>query len=143
MFGIHPYHRPLAHPSSQHKARSTGQTCPTLATRLLPAQLIMLNSPPCGPHTEPAPRQPCCQHTMNHPPSLTHCARWKWGTSYVSNHICQLRVSKTMVFFFFFFWPRCCGILVPQLGIEPRPSAVRVQSPNHWTAREFPKNHGF
>ena len=31
-----------------------------------------------------------------------------------------------------------CGILVPQPGIEPRPSAVRVQSPNHWAAREFP-----
>ena len=30
-----------------------------------------------------------------------------------------------------------CGILVPQLGIEPGPSAVKVQSPNHWTAREF------
>jgi len=30
-----------------------------------------------------------------------------------------------------------CGILVPQPGIEPRPSAVRVQSPNHEAAREF------
>ena len=29
-------------------------------------------------------------------------------------------------------------ILVPQPGIEPRPLAVRVLSPNHWTAREFP-----
>ena len=25
-----------------------------------------------------------------------------------------------------------CGILVPQPGTEPGPSAVRVQSPNHW-----------
>ena len=31
-----------------------------------------------------------------------------------------------------------CGILVPGPGIEPGPSAVRVQSPNHWTAREVP-----
>ena len=30
-----------------------------------------------------------------------------------------------------------CGIFVPRPGIEPGPSAVRVQSPNHWTAREF------
>ena len=30
-----------------------------------------------------------------------------------------------------------CGILVPQLGIEPRPSALRVQTANHWTTREF------
>ena len=25
-------------------------------------------------------------------------------------------------------------------GIEPTPSAVKVQSPNHWTAREFPSS---
>ena len=31
-----------------------------------------------------------------------------------------------------------CGILVPWPGIEPRPSVVGVQSPNHWIAREFP-----
>ena len=29
-------------------------------------------------------------------------------------------------------------ILVPGPGIEPAPSAVKAQSPNHWTAREFP-----
>ena len=26
-----------------------------------------------------------------------------------------------------------CGILVPQPGIEPAPSAVKARSPNHWT----------
>ena len=31
-----------------------------------------------------------------------------------------------------------CGILVSRPGIEPGPSAVKVRSPNHWTAREFP-----
>ena len=31
-----------------------------------------------------------------------------------------------------------CGILVPRSGIEPRPSAVKVQNPNHWTTWEFP-----
>ena len=31
-----------------------------------------------------------------------------------------------------------CGILVPQPGIEPGPSAVKARSPNHWTAKEFP-----
>ena len=42
--------------------------------------------------------------------------------------------------FLFFFKLRCtaCGILVPQPGIEPWPLAMRVMSPNHWTAREFP-----
>ena len=39
-----------------------------------------------------------------------------------------------------FFWLLCtaCGILVPQPGIEPETSAVKAQSPNHWTAREIP-----
>ena len=32
-----------------------------------------------------------------------------------------------------------CGILVPQLGIEPRPLAVKGWSPNNWTARGFLK----
>ena len=31
-----------------------------------------------------------------------------------------------------------CAILVPQPGIEPAPLVVKAQSPNHWTAREFP-----
>ena len=31
-----------------------------------------------------------------------------------------------------------CGILVPQPGIELGPMAVKVPSPNHWTAREVP-----
>ena len=36
------------------------------------------------------------------------------------------------------------GILVPQPGIEPAtPSAVKVQSPNHWTAMEVPLSHVF
>ena len=31
--------------------------------------------------------------------------------------------------------PSCtaCGILVPWLGIDPRPPAMRARSPNHWT----------
>ena len=39
-----------------------------------------------------------------------------------------------------FFGYAACGILVPQPGIKPRSSAVRAQSPNHWTTREFPHN---
>ena len=44
--------------------------------------------------------------------------------------------------FFFFFWScrEACEILVLRPGIEPVPLAVEAQSPNHWTAREFP--HG-
>ena len=36
---------------------------------------------------------------------------------------------------FFGFAPVTCGILVPQLGIEPMPSALEGPSYNHWTAR--------
>ena len=32
----------------------------------------------------------------------------------------------------------CRVILVPWLGIEPRHSAVKAPSPNHWNARELP-----
>ena len=41
---------------------------------------------------------------------------------------------------YLFFWPHCavCGILVPQPGIEPGPSAVKAQSCDHWTTMEFP-----
>ena len=55
-----------------------------------------------------------------------------------------LNNNKTYILFFFnfyfFFWSHCtaCRILVPRPGIEPRPTAVKVLSPNHWTTREFP-----
>ena len=41
-----------------------------------------------------------------------------------------------------FSWPQgtTCGILVPRAGIEPRPSAVKVQTPNHWTSSEAPSS---
>jgi len=32
-----------------------------------------------------------------------------------------------------------CGILVPQPGIEPMPSAVEAWMLNHWTTRVVPK----
>ena len=33
---------------------------------------------------------------------------------------------------------RVCGTLVSRSGIEPKPTSVKAQSPNHWTAREVP-----
>ena len=46
---------------------------------------------------------------------------------------------------FFFFWPchTAYRILIPQSGLEPRATAVKAQSPNHWTAREFPQTNLF
>ena len=39
----------------------------------------------------------------------------------------------------FVFLHRCCGIIVPRPGIEPRSRAVKVQSLNHSIDREFHK----
>ena len=55
-------------------------------------------------------------------------------------------MRKGLVFLYSFyilkiiFWPchMACGILVPLLEIELGPSTVKVQSPKHWTTREFP-----
>ena len=43
--------------------------------------------------------------------------------------------------FFFSCLPHsweACGILVSPPGAKPEPLAVKAQSPNHWTTREFP-----
>ena len=46
--------------------------------------------------------------------------------------------STALVTFFSWLCPAACGILVPRPGVEPGPSAARMGSPNHWTAREVP-----
>ena len=40
----------------------------------------------------------------------------------------------TFSYFYLFIWSchMACGILIPGPGMEPRPLAVRAQSPNHW-----------
>ena len=48
----------------------------------------------------------------------------------------QMHREKKIVF----FWPRACGILVPQPGIKPTPAALELQSLNHWSARKIPRN---
>ena len=49
---------------------------------------------------------------------------------------------QVLLSFFLGVWgtanPAAYGILVPRPGIESVPSAVKTQSPNHWTTREFP-----
>ena len=40
-------------------------------------------------------------------------------------------VSLTIFFFLLCLCSVACGILVPRIGTEPRPMAVKVQSPNH------------
>ena len=64
------------------------------------------------------------KHSIN---SNYYCYHWE-----ISPH--------THHFFFFFLATLCaCRILVPPPAIEPAPLAVKVQSPNHWTTREFPE----
>ena len=51
-------------------------------------------------------------------------------------------VTFNFLFLFFFFFLPChtvYGILVPRPGIKPAPPAFKVQSLNHWTAREVPR----
>ena len=66
-----------------------------------------------------------------------------WGTRIL--HAAQCGKKKKILFydhFFltFFFGPHPAAyvILVPRPGIEPLPTAVEVQSLNHWTGREVP-----
>ena len=51
---------------------------------------------------------------------------------------CLVLCIACVMLLFFFFWP-VYGLLVPQAGIEPAPSAVKTLSPNHWTTKEFPR----
>ena len=55
------------------------------------------------------------------------------------------KVSVSLFYFIIIFWPVCAasGILVPRPEIKLKPSAVKAQSPKHWTAREFPLCHYF
>ena len=50
-------------------------------------------------------------------------------------------VQENFLLLLLLFWPCCvaCRILVPQPGIKPVLSALEARSPNHWTAREFPR----
>ena len=89
-------------------------------------------------------------HTARGRGIILHLAE-AWENCLVS--VCSIETLFSLapdpLFFFFltlfinifFFWPCCtaCGILVPRPGIEPQPLAVRVWSPNHCTAGEFPK----
>ena len=88
-------------------------------------------------------RVPCIsRRILNHcatkeVPNCLFVSTWTYGYLFELSIIIQM-----LSFFFFFFGPRHvpCGILVPQPGIEPGPSAVKVQSPNHWAAREVLSN---
>lgn len=47
-----------------------------------------------------------------------------------------------MLYYFYFLGctMQLVGSELPDLGLNPRPSAMRVWSPNHWTVREVPSH---
>ena len=58
-----------------------------------------------------------------------------------SNHLilcCPLLLPPSIFPSIRVFSSELGGILVPRPGLEPTPSAVKLPTPNHWTAREFP-----
>ena len=67
---------------------------------------------------------------------------WIWSPTYrmLSAVLVLLFLNGAEYFLmlFFFFWPKCTvyKILVPWPEIKPGSTAVKVPSPNHWTARE-------
>ena len=62
----------------------------------------------------------CCQHSPQHEKSC-YC-------------------KHLLLSVLFFPWPSCTtyGILVPWTGIKPKPSAMKLRTPNQWTSRKFP-----
>ena len=55
--------------------------------------------------------------------------------------VCELHRNKAVTLLLFFGHTACLvfRILVPRPGIEPRPTAMKATSFNHWTTRELPK----
>ena len=48
--------------------------------------------------------------------------------------------KKEKLYYFFLMHRDVCRLLVLQLGIEPKPLAVKALSVKHWIAREFPRS---
>ena len=72
--------------------------------------------------------------------------RWVSSLFYLSSvltifglHTLFFNQWDTVIAIILFFWPHCVAgrTLVLQPGIKPIPNAVKVQGPNHWTAKEL------
>ena len=73
-------------------------------------------------------------------------AAWTWTfLLYASPSAAATPFSWFMHTCMHVYMPCCTAyrILVPQPGIELVPLVVKLQSPNHWTTREFPRFHDF
>ena len=77
-------------------------------------------------------------------PGLLHCRWILYKLSHQGSPQSPQQDTKRIYFIIlliFKFWPHLsiCRILVPRLGIELSPSAMKAQSLNHWIAWKFPK----
>ena len=71
--------------------------------------------------------------------SLSFCVTLLF--SWIFHLIWVYSIDFPFFFFFFLTWPchLACGILVPNLGSNPRTApALEARSLNHWTSREVP-----
>ena len=70
---------------------------------------------------------------------LLHCRQILFQLSYQgSPHASTLFFKIYILYHLFWRYSMAYGILVPRLGIEPMPPAVKAQSFNHRTAMEVP-----
>ena len=72
----------------------------------------------------------CQTRDQTHVPALA-------GGRWILMHCATREVRKSIyifLFYYYFFLPLCkaCGILVPQLGIEPRSPGLEAQNFNNW-----------
>ena len=51
-----------------------------------------------------------------------------------------LKFNELFIYYYFFLHCMASRILISSAEIEPGPLAGQVQSPNHWTVREFPES---
>ena len=63
----------------------------------------------------------------------------EWDLLHVRNFT-VLKLNQLFIYYYFLLHCMACRILIPAAGIEPGPLAGKVQSPNHWTVREFPES---
>ena len=61
---------------------------------------------------------------------------------YMCIYVC-IYIYKEIFILFFWLCHKACKILVPQAGIKPTPTVVKVWGPKHFTIREFPSISNF
>ena len=87
----------------------------------------------CDGHTD----LPCGHRLLNGTFWTWHLISYEKHETHFHSHDQRMRDAFWLLFFFFSSLHETCGVLVPRSGTEPRPLAMKVLSPNHWTTRKF------